>query len=117
MLNNSFYLKYIRNKIKEKDNNVYINKSELNSKKKKDCDFHLRLNRRSASLIICSLAFVTRYMYYYRVSKVDIWDYLDKNDFNIIYNDLIYLMLYLDGRSEELYTNYKNFTLYNKNKK
>lgn len=117
MINNSFYLNYIRNKLKEKYNNTNVSKQESKFKKKKDCHFHLRLNRRTASLLICSLAFITRYMYYYKVSKVDIWEYLDKKDFNIIYNDLRYLMLYLDGKSEELYKNYKHFKLYDKRKK
>jgi len=114
---NNFYLKYIRNKIREKYATNFNNNSiEHSIKKKKDCDFHLRLNRRTASLLICSLAFITRYMYYYRVAQVDIWEYLDKNNFNIIYNDLRYLMLYLDGKSEKLYKNYKNFKVYSKRK-
>jgi len=117
MINNSYYLNYIRNKIKEKYSSSYNNNLiEHSVKKKKDCDFHLRLNRRSASLLMCALAFITRYMYYYKVSKVDIWEYLDKKDFNIIYNDLRYIMLYLDGKSEELYSNYKRFTVYRKRK-
>lgn len=116
MLNNSFYLNYIRNKIKEKYTNSNVIKKEPKLKKKTDCDFNLRLNRRTTSLLICSLAFVTRYMYYYRVSKVDIWEFIDKNDFNTIYNDLRYLMLYLDGKSEELYKNYKNIKVYSKRK-
>lgn len=116
MFNNSFYLNYIRNKIKEKYNSCNVDKKEPKLKKKIDCEFHLRLNRRTSSLLICSLAFITRYMYYYRVAQVDIWEYLDKNDFNIIYNDLRYLMLYLDGKSEELYKNYKNFKVYSKRK-
>jgi len=117
MVNNSFYLYYIRKKLKGNYNNTNLHKKETKLKKKTDCDFHLRLNRRTSSLLICSLAFITRYMYYYKVSKVDIWEYLDKKDFNIIYNDLRYLMLYLDGKSEKLYKNYKNFKLYDKYKK
>lgn len=116
-MKNSFYLNYIRNKINERLNIFYKNNETQKNKKKRDCEFILRLNRGTSSLLICSLAFVTRYMYYYRVSKVDIWEYLNKAEFNIIYNDLRYMLLYLDGRAEELYKNYKNFKLYTKNKK
>ena len=112
MIKNSFYLNYVRNKIKERYNIFHKNNKKQKLKKRRDCEFMLRLNRRTSSLLICSLVFITRYMYYYRVSQVDIWEYLDKDKFNIIYNDLRYMMLYLDGKAEELYKNYKNFELY-----
>lgn len=99
--------------IQKKNNQINeIQLTEEKEDKKKDCEFYLRLNRRTASVLICALAFVVRYIYYYRVENVDIWEYLDKSDIDRTYNDLRYLMLFLDGKSESLYKNYKNFKIY-----
>lgn len=99
--------------IQKKNNQVEkINLTEEKEEKKQDCEFYLRLNRRTASVLTCALAFIVRYIYYHRLEKVDIWEYFDKDNFEQTYNDLRYMMLFLDKKSESIYKNYKNFKVY-----
>lgn len=58
------------------------------------------------------MAYTTRSMWFYRIEETNIWEYLKKDDFEKMYNDLRYLMLYLDCKNERMYKDYNNFECY-----
>lgn len=84
--------------------------------KVRDKEYMIKVDRRISSLIICSLAYTIRSMWFYRVEETDIWEYFKRDDFEKTYNDLRYLMLYLDCKNESMYKDYNNFECYTNRK-
>lgn len=97
---------------KQKTQYLNLTKKEDTKEKCNDLYINLQVNRRVASLIICSLAYTIRSMWFYRVEDVDVWNYLDRSDFEKTYNDMRYLMLFLDTKCENTYKDYKNFKIF-----
>ncbi len=79
-------------------------------RKVRDKVYILKVNRRISNLIICSVAFTIRSMWYYRVEDISVWEYFDREDFDKTYNDLRYLVLYLNCKNESIYKNYSSLT-------
>lgn len=97
-----------KTKLLESDDRV----EEKTNDKVDDANINIRLNRRVASLIICSIAYTIRSMWYYRVEDTSVWNYFDREDFDKSYNDLRYFLLCLDMKCEKLYKNYENFKVF-----
>lgn len=87
-----------------------ITKRTTNKRKVNDKIYMLKLNRRISNLIIRAVAFTIRCMWYYRVEDISVWEYFDKEDFDRTYNDLRYLVLYLNYKNESIYKNYSSLT-------
>lgn len=81
-------------------------------RKVRDKVYMIKVNRRISNLIIRSVAFTIRSMWYYRVEDISVWEYFDKEDFDKSYNDLRYFLLCLDMKCEKLYKNYENFKVF-----
>lgn len=109
---NIFKLMNMLNKQKTKSLDVGDRVEEKTNDKFDDASMNIRLNRRVASLIICSIAFTIRCMWYYRVEDISVWEYFDREDFDKSYNDLRYFLLFLDMKCEKLYKNYENFKVF-----
>lgn len=74
------YVPYIiRNRMKNKQIDKPIKKE---MKLKNNRYVYLKLNRRNASLIINSLAFVRRYLYYHKVEETEIELFFKKENFD-----------------------------------
>lgn len=71
----------------------------------------LKLNRYNASVLICSLAFICRYMYYGRVENVDIKFFYDNENFEDYYFDLRMLLNLLNEKSKTTFEEYKEFKI------
>ena len=82
-----------------------------NTKKNKDPHIVLRLNRYNTSLLICSVAFLTRYMYYGRVENVDMNFFYDTENFNDDYYQLRLLMNLLNEKSKITFGEYIEYKI------
>ena len=104
------YVPYIiRNRMK----NWQIEKQMKQKVKLKNNKYiYLKLNRRNASLIINSLAFARRYLYYNKVEETEIELFFDKNNFE---NDIFDLGLSINKITEDCKNNFykwKEFKIY-----
>lgn len=77
----------------------------------KDSHIILKLNKYNASVLICSLAFICRYMYYGRVENVDIKFFYDNDNFENYYSDLRILLNLLNEKSKATFEGYKEFKI------
>ncbi|MBQ8043014.1 MAG: hypothetical protein IJ272_02540 [Clostridia bacterium] len=75
---------------------------------------YLKLNRRNASLIINSLAFVRRYLYYNKVEEIPIEIFFDKKDFQQDFFDLTISMVKITEDCKKNFYNWKEFKIYKK---
>ena len=79
--------------------------------KSKDSYITIKLNKYNTSLLICSLAFICRYMYYGRVENVDIKYFYDTEEFVDYYYQLRLLMNLLNEKSKTTFGEYKEYTI------
>ena len=78
------------------DNNEYI---------------QIKLNKHNASVLICSIAFLCRYMYYGKVEHIDIKEFYDTDNFENYYSELRMLLFYLINKSKETFEEYKELKI------
>ena len=67
---------------------------------------YIRLNKRSASLIINSLALTRRYLYYKKTEEIPLEIFFNTNDLEKIFFDLT---MYIDKMNEECKNNFNNW--------
>ena len=79
--------------------------------KSKESYITIKLNKYNTSLLICSLAFICRYMYYGRVENVDIKYFYDTEEFVDYYYQLRLLMNLLNEKSKTTFGEYKEYTI------
>lgn len=94
-----------RKNVTEKVKDVEIEEQET---------FTLELTKYNASLLICALAFVCRYMYYGKVEKINIEDFIKTDNFNETFYDLRLNLWVLHGKAKKHFPDYKEFTIYKK---
>lgn len=104
------YVSYIiRNRMKNKQ----IDKPKKKKMRLKNNRYiYLKLNKRNASLIINSLAFVRRYLYYQKVEEVPIEIFFDKKNFQQDFFDLTISMLKITEDCKNNFYNWKEFKVY-----
>lgn len=96
---------------------IIWNKRKDNSEATKDItqeekkSFSIELNEYNASLLICTLAFTCRYMYYGKVEQIRIEDYFDTTNFNELFYQLRLNMWVIHGKATKHFPNYKEFKL------
>ena len=83
----------------------------MNSIKNKDTHIILKLNKYNASVLICSLAFMCRYMYYGRIENVDIKFFYETENFENYYSDLRILMNLLNEKSKTTFGEYIEYKI------
>lgn len=103
---NEFKYKYFL--LREKNKYTATSNKTKKTRKVGDKVYELKLNRRTSNLIIRAAAFAMRSMWYYRVEDISVWNYFDREDFDRTYNDLRYLVLYLNCKNESMYKNYSS---------
>jgi len=82
-----------------------------NAKNNKDTHIILKLNRYNTSLLICSMAFLCRYMYYGRVENVDIKFFYETENFDDYYYQLRLLMHLLNEKSKTTFGEYIEYKI------
>lgn len=86
-----------------------INKRKIPFEKTKEIKdekrdtINLKLNKYNASLLVCSLAFICRYMYYGKVEDVQLKDFYHTENFNDYFYQLRLLMHYLNESSKKYF--------------
>jgi len=91
------YIQYIiRNRMKKFQNNKSI-KEKIKFKNNRYVS--LKLNRRNASLIINSLAFTRRFLYYHKVEEIPIEIFFDNKNFQQDFFDLTISMVKINEGS------------------
>ena len=104
------YVQYIiRNLMKIKQFERKRN-TKLNFKNNKYV--YLRLNRRNASLIINSLAFTRRFLYYNKVEEIPIEIFFDNKNFEQDFFDLTISMVKINEDCKNNFYNWKEFKIY-----
>lgn len=84
-----------------------INKRKIPFEKTKEIEYEkretidLKLNKYNASLLVCSLAFICRYMYYGKVEEVLLKDFFHTENFNDYFYQLRVLLHYLNESSKK----------------
>ena len=99
----------IRNRMK----NTQTNKPTKDKfKLKNNKYFYLKLNRRNASLIINSLAFTRRFLYYKKMEEFPIEILFDKNNFEDDIFDLTLSIAKITEDCKKNFYNWKEFKIY-----
>ena len=94
------------------------NKRKLLEEKTKDIVveekdyFRMNLNKYNASLLVVTLAFVTRYLYYGKVEEVKFEDYFEDEDFGEIFYQLRMMLLLLNEKCKKSFKDYKEFKIF-----
>lgn len=81
------------------------------TKNNKDTHITLRLNKYNASVLICGLAFICRYMYYGRVENVDIKFFYETENFDDYYCDFRILLNLLNEKSKTTFGEYIEYKI------
>ncbi len=71
----------------------------------------LRLNLHNASVLICSIGLLCRFMYYGKVEHMDIQEFYDTDNFENYYSELRMLLFYLINKSKETFEEYKELKI------
>lgn len=71
----------------------------------------LKLNKHNASVLICGIAFLCRYMYYGKVEHINIKEFYDNEDFENYYFELRLLLFYLINKSKETFAEYEELKI------
>lgn len=74
--------------------------------------FKMNLNKRNASLLVVTLAFITRYLYYGKVEDVKFEDYFTGEDFGEIFYQLRMMMLLLNENCKRNFKDYEEFKIF-----
>ena len=74
--------------------------------------FKMNLNKRNASLLVVTLAFVTRYLYYGKVEDVNFEDYFEDEDFGEVFYQLRMMLLLLNENCKKNFKDYKEFKIF-----
>ncbi len=94
------------------------NKRKLLEEKTKDIvpeykeSFNMNLSKRNASLLVVTLAFITRYLYYGKVEDVKFEDYFVDEDFGEIFYQLRMMLLLLNEKCKIHFEDYKEFRIF-----
>lgn len=94
------------------------NKRKLLEEKTKDIIvedkeyFKMNLSKRNASLLVVTLAFVTRYLYYGKVEEVRFEDYYEDEDFGEVFYQLRMMLLLLNENCKKNFKDYKEFKIF-----
>ena len=106
------YIQYIiKNRMRKLQNSKPI-KEKI--KLKNNRYVFLKLNRRNASLIINSLAFVRRYLYYHKVEEIPIELFFDNKNFQQDFFDLTISMVKINEDCKNNFYNWKEYKIYKK---
>lgn len=81
------------------------------SKKNKATHIMLRLNKYNTSLLICSVAFLCRYMYYGKVENIDLKFFYNTENFDDYYYQLRLLLNLLREKSKITFDEYKEYKI------
>ncbi len=71
----------------------------------------LRLNMHNASVLICSIGLLCRFMYYGKVEHIDMQEFYDTNNFENYYSELRMLLFYLISKSKETFKEYEELKI------
>lgn len=74
--------------------------------------FKITLNKRNASLLVVTLAFVTRYLYYGKVEEVRFEDYFEDEDFGEVFYQLRMMLLLLNENCKKNFKDYKEYKIF-----
>lgn len=105
------YVPYIiRNRMKNNAKNTNRLKSKIKQKNNKYIS--LKLNRRNASLIINSLAFTRRFLYYRKVEEPEIELFFEKENFNEDIFDIAISIAKINEDCKNNFCSWKEFKIY-----
>ena len=94
------------------------NKRKLLEEKTKDVisedkdSFKMNLNKHNASLLVVTLAFVTRYLYYGKVEEVKFEDYFEDEEFGEVFYQLRMMLLLLNENCKKTFRDYEEFKIF-----
>lgn len=74
--------------------------------------FKMNLSKRNASLLVVTLAFVTRYLYYGKVEEVRFEDYFGDEEFDEIFYQLRIMLFLLNEKCKKNFKDYKEFKIF-----
>ncbi len=80
-------------------------------KKQGNVHIILKLNMHNASVLICSIGLLCRFMYYGKVEHMDIQEFYDTDNFENYYSELRMLLFYLINKSKETFEEYKELKI------
>lgn len=95
----------------------FINKRKAPLEKTKDTvredrnSFKINLNKRNASLLVVTLAFVTRYLYYGKVEDVRFEDYFVGEEFGEVFYQLRMMLFLLNENCKKNFKEYEEFKI------
>lgn len=97
---------------------IYNKRRLLNQKVKETITedknfFVLNLNKYNASLLVVTLAFTCRYLYYGKVEEVNFEDYFVDQDFGEIFYQLRILLFLLNENCKKSFKDYEEFKILN----
>lgn len=101
----------IRNRMK---NNMIEKQMKQKLKLKNNKYVYLKLNRRYASLIINSLAFTRRSLYYKKMEEIPVEIFFDKNNFEEYIFDLSLSINKITADCKKNFYNWKEYKIYKK---
>lgn len=93
------------------------NKRKLLKEETKDVIFkereyiQMNLNKHNASLLVVTLAFITRYLYYGKVEEVKFEDYFYDEDFGEIFYQLRVMLLLLNENCKRSFKDYEEYKI------
>lgn len=93
------------------------NKRQLIKEKTKDTvreykeSFTINLNKQNASLLVVTLAYITRHLYYGKVEEVKFEDYFKNEDFGEIFFQLRILLLLLNENCKRSFEDYEEYKI------
>lgn len=92
-----------RKLLKEKTKDITVEDKEF---------FKMNLNKRNASLLVVTLAFVTRYLYYGKVEEVRFEDYFENEEFGEVFYQLRMMLLLLNENCKRNFRDYEEFKIF-----
>ena len=73
--------------------------------------FDIRLNKYNATLLVCTLAYTCRQLYYGRVANIRFEDFFEDCDFSEVFYQLRLLMFLLNGKCKSSFREYKEYKI------
>lgn len=104
------YIPYIiKRRMENIQNNIGIKR---NKKLKNNKYIYLKLSRRTASLVINSLALAKRYIYYNKTEEIPVEIFFNKNDINEDIFDLTFFIQKITEDCKNNFYNWKEYKIY-----
>ena len=93
------------------------NKRKVDHDKTKDVKFNevesfdIHLNKYNATLLVCTLAYICRHLYYGKVEEIRFEDYFSDCEFSEIFYQLRLLLLLLNCKCKSSFKDYREYKI------